>query len=139
MRKYGIGFFSALMLLASSYAYSAAYNQQNTQQGQNNNRNPGAISQNDAPNLYDRNSQSLRSSGGSSTNTNSSNKAGYRSSYYYQDKFYRYNSNPNDVNADYNAVTPNYYDANSPTYNWDNVNNPYRGDYQGGYDYRNPY
>lgn len=115
MKKYAI--LSALALLTSlaSNSYANLYQQQSA-----------PIAQNYNPNLYERNRSAT---GGAQQN----NPGGYRSSYYYQDNYYRYNSNPTDVYPDYNAATPNPNNRNA---NWNNVNSPYRGDYQGSYEYR---
>lgn len=127
MKKFA--FFAALALLTSiasnSYAYYAKPN------------NAHLTAQSDeAPNLYDRNRQYYNANAG--VRQAQGNTGGYRSSYYYQDNYYRYNSNPTNVNPDYNAATPNYSGSNAPNYNWDS-NSPYRGDYQGAYQYRSPY
>lgn len=120
MKKFA--FFAAMALLTSvaseSYAYYA--------------KSPYTAQSDEAPNLYERNRQYNANAGANQSQRND-NRTGYRSSYYYQDKYYRYNSNPTNVYPDYNANTPN----NSA--NWENANSPYRGDYQGAYQYRSPY
>jgi|EndMetStandDraft_5_1072996.scaffolds.fasta_scaffold75807_2 hypothetical protein len=133
MKKFA--FFAAIALLTSTASDTYAYYYAKP--------NAPLTAQNDtAPNLYDRNRTNYNSNAQvnqAQAQGNPANQGGYRSSYYYQDNYYRYNSNPTNVNPDYNAITPNYSGSNTPTYNWDNANSPYRGDYQGAYEYRSPY
>jgi|694.fasta_scaffold10538_13 hypothetical protein len=123
MKKFMFAFISAVTFLMNLSSIGYAYNYINDR---------AEITQNSNPNLYERAQPSGNSyTGGYQTNNPNS---GYRSSYYYQDNYYRYNSNPNNVYPDNNYATPNYSGTSVP-----NANSPYRGDYQGGYEYRTPY